>query len=101
MDERDEAMRDFIIYGFDEKLKTLREKHDFTQQYVADTIGVTRSAINRYENESMPPSLTSIIKIAIMFNVSIDYLVGLNSKSFLYLYDFSEKQQEFILGSIR
>ena len=94
-------MKEYIIYGFDEKLKALRKKHNFTQQYVADTIGVSKSTINRYENESLTPSLSSAINIAIMFNVSMDYLVGLNSKSFLYLYNFSEKQQAFILDSLK
>lgn len=94
-------MQEYTIYGFDEKLKTLRKKHNFTQQYVADTIGVTKSTVNRYENESMPPSLASAIKIAIMFNVSVDYLVGLSDKSFLYLYNFTEKQQAFILETLK
>lgn len=94
-------MKDFQIYGFDERLKALRAKHKFTQQYVAETIGVTKSTINRYENNSMPPSLESAIKLAIMFNVSLDYLVGLNKESFLYLFDFTDEQKSFILASLK
>ena len=94
-------MKDFQIYGFDETLKNLRDKHNFTQQYVADTIGVSKSTINRYENNNMPPSLENIIKIAILFNVSIDYLVGLGKDSFLYLYNFTEEQQGFILDTLK
>lgn len=93
-------MAEFSIYGLGEKLKNLRKQHGFTQQVVADRLGVTRNAYNKYENEGLNPSTEKLIKLAIIFNTTTDYLYGLGKDSYMYLYDFSEEQQRIILDFI-
>ncbi|WP_413474189.1 helix-turn-helix domain-containing protein [Streptococcus parauberis] len=94
-------MSDFQLYGFDERLRNLRKKHNFTQEYVAERIGVSKSTIYKYESLAMPPSLESVYKLSLLFNVSVDYLVGLNKESYFHLNGFSENQQTFMLNVIQ
>src|SRR5215212_2426175 len=47
-----------------------------TQQQLAEKLGVERGAVANYESKSKLPHLETLIKIADLFNVSLDYLVG-------------------------
>lgn len=58
-------------------LKDLRLERGFTQQYVADTIGISRSVLSQYENNQVDPTSFVIAKFAKFFEVSADYLLGL------------------------
>ena len=58
------------------RFKELRKKHGYTQQDVADHIGIDRVAYARYEGGSRTPPLQNLILMANLYNVSIDYLVG-------------------------
>ena len=61
---------------FSDRLRSLRRGVDMTQQQLADYLGVTPSAIGKYEkHEDLYPSIKVLIKIAELFQVSIDYLL--------------------------
>ncbi len=57
-------------------LKALRNKKGISQQQLSDVIGVTQQSINKYENHSVEPDISTLIKIADYFETTIDYLVG-------------------------
>ena len=59
--------------AIDEKLKTLRKAKGFTQQEVADAIGVTRASIGGYEIGRRTPPLRELQKIADFYGVGLDY----------------------------
>lgn len=59
-----------------ERLKELRTAKKFTQQKVADVLGVTVGNVQKFEYGTARPKLENVIKLADTFNVSIDYLVG-------------------------
>ena len=94
-------MADRIIYGLGDKLKQLREKHHLTQQEVADRLKVNRNSVSRFENDALTPSTDNLIQFALMYNVSLDYLLGLGKESYLYLHEFSNNQRTFILKMIQ
>ena len=60
-----------------EKLKTLRLNRNLTQKQIADRIGLAISAISSYESGMRYPSYETLIKLARIFHVSADYLLGL------------------------
>lgn len=62
---------------FGEKIKQLRKKKGWTQAQVADEIGVTKSVISFYKNKDRSPSPEVLIKFAELFQVSTDYLLGI------------------------
>lgn len=62
---------------FAERLKELRKQHGYTQEQLAALIGVERSSIGKYEGKSrIIPSDDVKYKLAELFNVSVDYLLG-------------------------
>ncbi|PEB38175.1 XRE family transcriptional regulator [Bacillus cereus] len=72
--------------AFGEQLKYLREekkKKDstWTQTYVANKLGVARTTYTAYENNTKQPPMETILKIADLFNVTTDFLLGRESNS--------------------
>jgi len=59
------------------KLKVQRAMHDFTQADVADRIGVTRQSINAIEKGKYVPSTVLALKIAKLFNESVENIFTL------------------------
>ncbi len=56
------------------KLKILRAKHNFTQQKLAEALGVTRQNIHMIEQGKYNPSLELAFKISELFNERIENL---------------------------
>lgn len=66
---------------FAQKLQTLRKRNKITQEKLAQMIGVERSSIGKYETTQTIPSNDILIKIANLFNVTTDYLLGNTASS--------------------
>lgn len=62
------------------KLKSLRIEKKLTQKQVADRIGLAISAVSSYESGSRYPSYDVLVKLARMFHVSTDYLLGITDR---------------------
>ncbi len=60
---------------FNENLKKLRTTCGFSQEEVANVLGVDRSAYSYYESGKTEPSIPNLVKIARMYRVSTDTLV--------------------------
>lgn len=61
---------------FSERLKTLRKEAGLTQVDVAEKLGISQPAYASWERGVKKPTQENLVKIAQIFNVSIDYLVG-------------------------
>ncbi|MBQ8435234.1 MAG: helix-turn-helix transcriptional regulator [Oscillospiraceae bacterium] len=82
------------MVDFSKKLKELRVNAGLTQKQLADRIWVTKATISYYELSERSPSPEILVKIAKVFHVTTDYLLGLESKQrFL---DVSELPEEDI-----
>jgi len=64
---------------FSERLKSLREEKGFTQQDIADILGVGRATIAGYETKGKQPDYEKLIKLAGFFGTSVDYLLGISN----------------------
>lgn len=62
--------------GLGRKIRDLRENMDLTQKELSSMIGLTPKMISFYENNQRTPPLDILIKLAKIFNVSVDYLIG-------------------------
>ena len=67
-------------------IRDLRNKHNISQQKLADCLNVSRSAIAMWENGGSQPDNDKLLALANYFNVSVDYLLGKEKKT----PDFSE-----------
>ncbi len=63
---------------FHDRLKQLRKEKKMTQAALAKELAYGATAISNYESGHNQPSITDLKKIASIFNVSMDYLVGVN-----------------------
>lgn len=63
---------------FAERLKELRVEKNLNQVELAAAVGVSKGIISLWENGLREPGMFSLIQLAKFFDVSIDYLVGLN-----------------------
>lgn len=63
---------------FAKRLKELRIQHNFSQQYMAEKLHVRQQSYSRYELATGEPSLVTLREIAVLFNVTADYLIGLS-----------------------
>ena len=61
---------------FCERLKELRGLYRYTQRQMAEKIGISQPSYIRYENGASEPTLENLVKIANIFDVSADYLLG-------------------------
>ncbi|MDE7191727.1 MAG: helix-turn-helix domain-containing protein [Clostridia bacterium] len=65
---------------FNERLKYLRKLKGYTQKELAAMISCDQSMIARWEKGECEPTASAIKKIAVVFNVSADYLLGLDDE---------------------
>ena len=66
--------------GLGEKLKNLRLSANLTQEQFAEIIGVSRTAVAKWENGYAEPTLQNIVRISEIFDVGTDYLLGVKRK---------------------
>lgn len=62
---------------FKEKLKMLRKEKNLGQTELARALGVSKGTISLWENGLREPNMSSLIRIAQYFDVSVDFLVGI------------------------
>lgn len=62
---------------FAERLRDLRREHGITFKDVALGVGVSINTVSRWEREERIPNIENIIALTKFFNVSTDYLCGL------------------------
>lgn len=60
-----------------EKILRLRKARGWSQEELAEQIGVTRQAISRWESDAAKPDADNIVVLCNLFGVSADYLLGL------------------------
>ena len=60
-----------------EQLRDLRTFQGLTQQEIADSLHMDRSAYSNYETGKAQPSLLNLVKISQIFNVTTDCLLGI------------------------
>lgn len=61
---------------FRQRLLEQRKLEKLTQKQMAEKLGITQPSYIRYENGSSEPSLETLVKIADIFDVSVDFLLG-------------------------
>lgn len=88
------------MVDFGERLKELRTQANLTQKQLADRIGVTKSAISYYELLERSPSPEVLIRLAAIFHVSTDYLLGVKRTQTIDVSDLDEESVQLILHTI-
>ena len=62
-----------------ERLTDLRREHNLTLEQVSEQTGIVKSTLSNYENDKKPDiNLGALEKLAALYGVGLDYLLGLN-----------------------
>lgn len=62
------------------RLKDLREDHDLTQKEVAKLLHITQQQYSRYETQTREIPVHLVYKLALFYNTSTDYILGLTNR---------------------
>lgn len=74
------------------KIKTLRIAKGINQVEMANSLGVSKQCISNWENDNILPSIEMLVKLSKYYNVSTDYLLGLDTKRNLSVEGLTESQ---------
>ena len=80
------------MFDFGIRLQQLRMSRNMSQAALGKKINRSKSVICAYENNLRIPPLEVLTDIAVFFNVSLDYLVGIEKKDALYINNLNETQ---------
>lgn len=58
------------------RLRELREKYGYTQDYVAEAVNISRITYVRYENDMRNVRGPELMALAKLYHVSVDYILG-------------------------
>ncbi len=75
------AKYEVICMSMGARLAQARRSQNMTQEQLAEKLGVTRQAVSRWESDTAYPETDKIIRMAALFGVSCDYLLGVRSES--------------------
>lgn len=67
-----------IVLG--KRIKQARELKKMTQETLAEMIGVSRTAIARWESGETDPTVEHLISLSNLLDVNASYLLGTNNK---------------------
>ena len=85
-----------MIAKFSTRLRELRVNKGLRQEQVAKLIGVNKSAISTYENDTRQPSFEILVRLANLYRVSTDYLLGQTNNRSVDLSGLSEQEAALI-----
>ena len=67
-----------VLEILSKRLKELRIENNYSQYEIANLIGITQVTYSHYELGRRSVSIQNLVKIAQIYNVSTDYLLGLS-----------------------
>lgn len=72
-------MKEFNKFKLGERIKYLRNEKGIGQNLLAKELQLSNASISYWETGKQEPSAEAIYKLAIYFNVSADYLLGITN----------------------
>ena len=82
-----------MVDGLRQRLKIERIKMSLSQKEVSERTGIKESSISSYESGGTTPPGESLIKLAKLYNVTTDYLYGLDQQQIIVIDGLTEQQK--------
>ena len=85
-----------MIMALGEKLSKLRKEYNYTQEQLAEILGVSRQSISKWESDIAYPETDKLIELGKLFDCSMDYLLkeDVIEKNGAQASGFTEKVEE-------
>ena len=83
-----------------DRLKALREQNHLRQDQVARLVGVERPTVSLWENDLRQPSYQTLVRLANLFGVTTDYLLGRTDDRLLDISGLTPAEASMIIGLV-
>lgn len=84
------------MHNLASRLKELRRRQGFTQRQLAQILKVSELTVIRWENNYELPSIESLVQMARLYHVTLDYIAGLDGKKSIVIDGLSAEQAELL-----
>ena len=84
-----------------DRIKKLRKKNKLSQERLAALLGVSRSSVNGWELGFNMPSTQYIIKMALLWHVSTDYLLCMDEGQTLSLSGLNQSERTLVYSLLK
>ena len=81
-----------MLYSLNEKIKELRVEQGYSQVDFAKKLGVTKQCVSNWENDNVVPSIEMLVKMADVFCVTTDYILGRTDRVYIEATGLSTEQ---------
>jgi len=81
-----------MMLTLNENIKKLRTVRGLNQVAFAKAMGVSKQCVSNWENDNVMPSIEMLVKIADFFNVTTDYVLGRNEKTYIDVSGLTDEQ---------
>ncbi len=88
------------MVNFGEKLRQLRTDAGITQAELAKRLNVSKSVVSYYELQERTPSPDVLIRLARIFHVTTDYLLGLDQRKMIDVTGLGDEDMRFLLLTV-
>ena len=85
-----------MIETLGSRLKQLRSSRNLRQDQLGSLVGVNKTAIHYYENDMRQPPYETLIRLATIFNVTTDYLLGCEKKNVIDVSGLTSNEMSLI-----
>lgn len=85
-----------MLYSLNENIKRMRMARGMNQVEFAKLVGVTKQCVSNWENDNVIPSIEMLVKIADVFNVRTDLLLGRDQEELIDVSGLTEVQRGHI-----
>lgn len=80
--------------NWSKRIKDLRIDHDMTKKELADKLDISERTLTRYESGISEPTISVLIKLSLLYNVSLDYIVGIKDDETIFTPSVKEELEE-------
>lgn len=88
------------MFDFGSRIQQLRVNHNMSQEDLGRRLNRSKSVICGYENNVRVPPLDVLVNIAVIFNVSLDYLVGIDKNEMVSISGLNDVQKKLVYSLI-
>ena len=85
-----------ILVSFGARLRKLRTDNNLTQEQLAKKINLSKANVSKYEADLVEPNLETLATLSVLFDVSINYLIGVPDKATPDGQPLSEKESQLL-----
>jgi len=84
------------MFDMGQRLRELRESRHLSQEALGKKVNKSKPVISSYENNLKVPPVDILVDLAVLYNVSLDYLVGLEKRRMIAADGLNEEQTDLL-----